>query len=72
LINKLQKTGFIEKRISGAHVVLFNNEYGSTIVILSFRKNKIIEKYILLTVRKNLVGKGVLNSEEFIKLLEEK
>lgn len=72
LINKLKSIDFVEKKIQESHIVLFNNKFNSTIVLPSFKKNKQIENYILMTVKKNLVGKGVLNSEEFEELIRNK
>jgi len=69
LIKKLLSIGYTEKRISGSHTILFKEQNNSTIVLPAFNKNKIIEPYILMTIRKNIVEKGVLNADDFIKLV---
>ena len=72
LIKKLLKKGFIEKRMKGSHIILFNKNFNSTIVLPSYRKNKIVEHYIIMTVKKNLVGKGIVNEEEFKNIINAK
>jgi predicted RNA binding protein YcfA (HicA-like mRNA interferase family) len=72
LIKKLIKVGFEEKRMKGSHLILYNEKFNSTIVLPLFKRNKIAEQYIIMTVRKNLVEKGVLNKEQFNELINNK
>ena len=72
LVNRLLKNGFSEKRMKGSHIILFNEKFNSTIVLPSYRKSKIVEQYIILTIKKNIVGKGIMNEIEFQNLIEKK
>lgn len=69
LVKKLLSIGFEEVRMKGSHLILFNKKHNSTIVLPLFSKNKIAEQYIIMTVKKNLVEKGVLNVEQYIELM---
>lgn len=70
LIKRLVDLGFVEKRLKGSHTILFNEEYNSTIVLPSYRKSKIAELYLILSIKKNIIGKGILNQEEFQNFIE--
>jgi predicted RNA binding protein YcfA (HicA-like mRNA interferase family) len=65
LIKKLLTIDFEEKRIVGSHIMLINTKYNCTIVLPSFKKNKLAEQYIIMAVRKNLIEKGILNIDGF-------
>ncbi len=70
LIKMLLSIGFEEVRMRSSHIILHNKKFNSTIVIPLFSKNKIAEQYILMTVKKNLIEKGVLNDEQYNELIK--
>lgn len=70
IIENLKQIGYVEKRISNSHVILFNTEHNSTIVLPAFKKNKIAEIYLIRTIQKNVVEKGIMTKEDFDKLID--
>jgi predicted RNA binding protein YcfA (HicA-like mRNA interferase family) len=72
LVKMLQKNGFVTSKKIGSHLVLVNEKYQSKIVFPVSHKNEIVKPYILLSIRKNLVEKGVLTEEKFTELFTSK
>lgn len=60
LIKKLHQINFIEKRMAGSHLILFNVKFNSTIVLPMMRTSEIVPEYFLKTIKKNLLEKGIL------------
>jgi len=72
LTKRLRGIGYVEKRLTGSHLILDNEKFHSTIVLPIFNRNKLAEPYFILTVKKNIVEKGILTDEEFGELLTTK
>jgi predicted RNA binding protein YcfA (HicA-like mRNA interferase family) len=69
LIKKLQEIHFVQKRMVGTHLIMFNSEYNSTVVLPSVKLSEAVAPYFLRSIKKNLIEKGVLTEEQFLQLV---
>jgi predicted RNA binding protein YcfA (HicA-like mRNA interferase family) len=72
LTKKLLNIGYTKKRITGSHLVFTNENFNSSIVFPVFKRNKLAEQYFIMTVKKNVIEKGILTEEQFIELMSGK
>ena len=69
LVKKLKEIDFVEKRKIGFHLMLINSQYNITIVLPIAKITETVPEYLLKTIRKNIVEKGMMTEEDFYNLL---
>ena len=66
----LEPFGYTKSKLANSgHVVLYNQKYGSKIVLPAVGVTKHLDITTLSLVRRNILGKGVLREEELDRFL---
>jgi predicted RNA binding protein YcfA (HicA-like mRNA interferase family) len=72
LVKRLKEIHFIEKSKIGFHLMLINQDYNITIVLPLAKITETVPEYLLKTIRKSIVEKGVMNEDDFYNLMSRK
>lgn len=69
LIKKLIQIGFIEKRMTGGHLIMSHIHYDALVVLPYFRKKEQVPIQIMTSIKKTITSKGILTPIEFDEIM---
>ena len=72
LVKRLKEIDFTEKSKIGLHLMLINQAYNITIVLPIAKVTETVPDYLIKTIRKSIVEKGVMNEDDFYNLMNKK